>query len=93
MVARAVADLVERLGVEPDAVEVKAVQGVEWRDGSLGCAKPGMMYPQVITPGYRITLSVGGVDYAYHTGGRKDGPVKYCQGAGKSSDDGAYRTE
>jgi len=93
LVALAKEDLAQREGVDPDEIEVKSVQAVEWRDGSLGCAKAGMMYPQVITPGYRITLTVNGVDYAYHTGGRAGGPVKYCDAPQKSDDDGTYQTK
>jgi hypothetical protein len=64
------------------------VRAVEWRDGSLGCAQAGMMYPQVITPGYRIVLSADGVKYEYHTGDRAGGLVKFCGQAkpGKGDD-------
>lgn len=65
LVAAARADLAGRLGVAEDEIEVASVERVEWRDGSLGCPQPGMMYPQVITPGYRIVLSAGGQEYDY----------------------------
>jgi hypothetical protein len=61
-------DLAEGLGVDPQAIEVVSVEKVEWRDTSLGCPEPGMMYAQVITPGYRVVLQVEGETYEYHTG-------------------------
>lgn len=59
--------LASDLGVPVERVTVVEVQGVEWRDGSLGCPQPGMLYPQVITPGYRVTLEADGKTYNYHT--------------------------
>ena len=53
-------DLSRQLGVDLESVEVLAVEAVEWPDSSLGCPSPGMMYAQVITPGYRILLEAGG---------------------------------
>jgi hypothetical protein len=64
-----VADLAARLDVEPDAVEVVAVQEVTWSDGSRGCAKKGMLYTQSLIDGSRITLQVDGTRYEYHSGG------------------------
>jgi len=60
-------DLAKRLGVSVDDIEVQAVEAVEWPDASLGCPQPGMMYAQVITPGYRILLRAGGETYEYHS--------------------------
>lgn len=67
LVAQAVADLAGRLAIAPDAVQVRAVEAVEWPDASLGCPQPGMMYAQVITPGYRIVLEAAGKTYEYHS--------------------------
>jgi hypothetical protein len=72
----AVADLAQRLGLAPDVISVLSIEPVEWPDASLGCAKPGMMYAQVVTPGYRIVLEAGGKTYEYHTG---QGQVVTCQ--------------
>jgi hypothetical protein len=60
-------DLARRLGLDPRAVKVVSVREVDWRDTSLGCPKPGMMYAQVITPGYRVVLEADGQAYEYHT--------------------------
>ncbi len=56
-----------QLQISPDAVEVVAVEAVEWPDACLGAAGPDEMCAQVITPGYKITLAVAGQEYVYHT--------------------------
>ena len=65
-VTRAIDDLARRKGADRSEVAVETVEEVAWRDSSLGCPQPGMMYAQVITPGYRIILRLGGVRYTYH---------------------------
>jgi hypothetical protein len=67
LVAQAKNDLAGRLKISPDAATVKEAESMEWSDGSLGCAQPGMYYIQVITPGYLIVLQANGKDYEYHT--------------------------
>lgn len=67
--AAAVSDLATSLGVDESAVEVVSQEEVIWRDGSLGCAEPGMMYTQALVDGTRIVLRVDGVDHEYHAGG------------------------
>ena len=42
-------------------------QPVQWRDSSLGCARGGGMYMQVITPGYRILVQAGDDLLEYHS--------------------------
>ena len=37
-----------------------SVEEVTWRDGSRGCAQPGMAYTQALIDGSRITLRAGG---------------------------------
>jgi hypothetical protein len=74
--AQAIADLADRLGIDPDTIEVATYEEVTWRDGSLGCPKPGRMYTQALVPGYRIVLRAEGVAYAYH--GSAGGPPFYC---------------
>lgn len=63
----AVEDLVQRFAVARSAVHVLRAAAVEWSDTSLGCPKEGMMYAQVITPGFLIFLSAEGKLYEYHT--------------------------
>lgn len=67
----AVVDLADRLGVDPGQIRVISVEEVTWRDGSLGCPQPGMMYPQVLTDGTRIVLDAAGTRYEYHAGGSR----------------------
>ena len=52
---------------DPARLQVVKVEKVDWPDTSLGCPQPGMMYAQVITPGYRVILSDGTKEYEYHT--------------------------
>lgn len=68
-VVRAVDDLAATLGVDAGDVEVVSVEEVTWRDGSRGCAQPGMAYTQALVDGSRITLRAGGRTYEYHAGG------------------------
>ncbi len=60
-------DLARKLGLASEAIQLVSVETVEWRDTSLGCPQPGMMYAQVITPGYRVLLEAEGKRYDYHT--------------------------
>ena len=64
--AAAIADLARDTGVAPDDIEVVVNEPVTWRDGSLGCPKPGMMYTQALVDGYRIVLRAAGEEVAYH---------------------------
>jgi hypothetical protein len=66
-VQAAVADLAERLNVEPVEVEVVEVQPLDWPDACLALARPDEACAQVITPGYRVLLSAEGRRYEYHT--------------------------
>lgn len=65
-VERAIDDLSRRQGTDRSKVIVDNVENVEWRDSSLGCPQPGMMYAQVVTPGFRIVLQLDGVRHTYH---------------------------
>jgi len=66
-IALAKDDLAERLEVAVEKIAVLEAEAIEWPDTSLGCPQPGRMYAQVITPGYRIILKVGGEQYEYHS--------------------------
>jgi len=71
----AVSDLAGRLSVSQADIVVKKVEAVEWPSAALGCPQPGMMYAQVITPGYRVTLLSGGKEHVYHSDKNR---VVYC---------------
>jgi hypothetical protein len=60
-------DLARRALVKHDAITVLSATEHQWPDGSLGCPQPGMMYTQMIVPGYRVVLGAGGNRYAYHS--------------------------
>lgn len=67
MVSQAKQDLAERLGIDEDDVEVVEVEEMQWSDSSLGCPASDGQYLQVITLGFRITLSAQSEAYNYHT--------------------------
>jgi hypothetical protein len=73
-VMTAVNDLAEKTGNSPDQITVVSVELSEWSDASLGCPQEGMMYAQVITPGFLIFLEADGQQYEYHTN-QTDGVV------------------
>jgi hypothetical protein len=65
-------DLAQRLNIPEARLILVRAEAVDWPDSSLGCPQPGMMYLQVVTPGYRLVLAADGVGAEYHTdaGGR-----------------------
>ncbi len=68
-VNQAVADLVDRLGVQIEEVEVLEAKSMVWPNAGMGCPQPDMRYKQVPEEGYLIQLVVGKQVYAYHGGG------------------------
>ncbi|MBW4651880.1 MAG: hypothetical protein KME20_02300 [Kaiparowitsia implicata GSE-PSE-MK54-09C] len=46
-----------QLGLSPQMVEVTAMEPAQWSDACLGAAQPGEMCAQMVTSGYRATLS------------------------------------
>ena len=76
-VAAAIEDLTEQSGTPADEIAIVSVEPVEWSDASLGCPQEGMMYAQVITPGFLIILEAGGQQYEYHANQRDT--VVLCQ--------------
>lgn len=60
-------DLAKREGVPADQIGVVSVQPVAWPTTALGCPRPGVLYAQLVTPGYRITLKVGNQTFEYHS--------------------------
>lgn len=81
------ADLAQRLGVETAAIEIVSVREVTWRDGSIGCPRPGMQYTQALVNGSQIVLRHAGVDYHYHSGGGRN-PF-YCSNPQQPLPEGA----
>ena len=71
-------DLLERLDADREAIAVEQAGVVIWRDGSLGCPQPGMMYTMALVPGYRIILRVGEETFDFHASER--GHFVLCEG-------------
>jgi len=65
--AKVKADLASRLGVTESEISLVSVEAVTWNDTSLGCPEKGMMYIQVLTPGFHFILEVDGTQYDYRT--------------------------
>lgn len=65
--AAAVTYLSAELGISQDEVTILSSEPVNWPDTSLGCPQPGMMYAQMITPGYRFLVEAKGNEYEIHT--------------------------
>lgn len=73
----AVDDLARRLNVNRADIQVLEARAVVWPDRSLGCQRPGMVYPQVLTEGALIRLQAQGREFAYHSGGSR--PPFLCE--------------
>jgi hypothetical protein len=70
-VTAAVEALADEMKVTADQIEVVSVESVQFRDSSLGCPQKGMMYLQVITPGYQVVLRLEGQTYDYRVAGQQ----------------------
>ncbi len=66
-VMAAIRRLAEDRDISPEEIAVASWEPVDWPDTSLGCPEPGMMYAQVIVPGYLVVLEVHGDLYRAHT--------------------------
>jgi hypothetical protein len=63
--------LCAKLGVSSEAVKLDKAEAVDWADASLGCPEKGMMYAQMLTPGYKISLTVDGKTHDVHVAGTR----------------------
>ena len=59
--------LADKLGIEPETIQLFHLQARDWPDESLGCPLSGQNYAQGITPGYLIELDAGGPVYVFHS--------------------------
>jgi len=73
----ALRDASTHLGVPVTDLKVVSVEARDWSDASLGCPRQGVLYAQVITPGYLVVISGGGKTLEYHTDA--NGRVVLCQ--------------
>jgi hypothetical protein len=72
LIAKAKDDLAQRLSISVDQINGVEAKAVIWSNSSLGCPQPGMLYAEVLTPGYLILLNANGQDYEYHAGKGSD---------------------
>jgi hypothetical protein len=64
----ALQDAATHLGVGKDQLRVDQAEARQWPDSSLGCPRPGMLYSQIVTPGFLIIISsASGKQLEYHT--------------------------
>jgi hypothetical protein len=60
------ADAARRAGVADAAVRLVRAEAVTWRDGSLGCPRAGLAYPQALVPGWLLEAKAAGQRWRYH---------------------------
>ena len=77
LIEKAKTDLAQRLSVSVDDIAVLQAETVTWPDSSLGCPQEGMLYTQVLTPGYLIRLQAGDREFEYHAS--RGTEVVYCE--------------
>jgi hypothetical protein len=77
LLTKILTDLQEREGIDREEIVIERAEAVVWPDGSIGCPQPGLMYPQVLTPGYFVVLRVAEDLYNYHAG--ESGGFKLCE--------------
>ena len=77
LIEKAKEDLAHRLSIPTTQINVLDTRDVTWSNSSLGCPQPGMVYADVITPGYLLLLNANGQDYEYHAG--KSSEFFYCE--------------
>lgn len=76
MIEQARAALAQHLLVGVDRITVVEAKPVVWSDGSVGCARPGVVYSEGQVEGHLIVLSMEGGFAQYHQGG--DDPPFLC---------------
>lgn len=70
-------DAAARGNVTPQSIEVVQAVSTTWRDGSLGCPQPNMMYTQALVEGYWIILEADGQTYDYRV--MQNGNFRLCE--------------
>lgn len=65
--AAAVQVIAKQQTIAAEKITVKSITPVDWPDGCLGAAKPGMLCTQAIVPGYRVMLEANGKTYEVRT--------------------------
>jgi hypothetical protein len=62
------ADAAARTGAAVADITVVEATSVTWPNGALGCPQPGMMYTDMIVPGYHVIVEAGGRQLDYRFG-------------------------
>jgi hypothetical protein len=65
------------LAIGAGDIHVQRVESRQWPDSSLGCPREGVMYSQIVTPGYLIVINAAGKQLEYHADSR--GRIIFCQ--------------
>ena len=60
-------DLVGRLGIQPEQVDLLSAELTDWPNACIGIDQPDVACAEVITPGFKIILEHAGTQYEYHT--------------------------
>lgn len=77
LIEKAKTDLAQRLAVPVNEILLLQAESVTWPDASLGCPQEGMLYAQVLTPGYLIRFQYGNQVFEYHAGTSTS--IVYCE--------------
>ena len=77
LIQRTRADLSGHLNIAESEVQLLEWRNGTWRDGSMGCPQPGMMYTMSLIPGYQLIFEAQGEKYYYHT--RKANDFILCE--------------
>lgn len=67
MIRLAKESLAKKFKFNEDQIHVASIQAMDWPDASIGCPQAGMVYAEVVTPGYQILFEANGQSYSYHT--------------------------
>ena len=70
-------DAAQRFNATPESFQIEDLESRQWPDRSLGCPRQGVLYAQILTPGYLIVLSSGSRRFEYHADDR--GMAVFCQ--------------
>lgn len=72
-VKKAISTAAEDMQVDESKISVINYEEMDWPDGCLGISEPDVMCTMAIVPGYRVIVSIDGVEYTYRT--NDDGSV------------------
>ncbi|MCE9645599.1 MAG: hypothetical protein K8S20_06330 [Chloroflexi bacterium] len=67
MIQLAKLSLAGKLKISENKIHLAEMVAMAWPDTSLGCPQEGIVYAQVVTPGFQILLETMGQTFSYHT--------------------------